>query len=173
MRELPLLDDALKITENMLELMAGVLDTLIVHADRMKEIVAKNWSTASNLADFIVKEKGLSYRQAHHVVGRVVRMGIEQKTAPAETTGEMVDNAARETIGSAVGLSTDAVRDALNPEIFVKTRVTRGSVNPAEVNRMLSAATQSLDDEKTWIGDQRKTISKAYEKLEQAIQAIV
>jgi argininosuccinate lyase len=173
MRELPLLDDALKITENMLELMTGVLDTLIAHADRMKEIVAKNWSTASNLADFIVKETGLSYRQAHHVVGRVVRTGIGQRTAPAETTGEMVDNAAKETIGSAVGLSTGAVRDALNPEIFVKTRVTRGSVNPDEVNRMIGVANQSLDDEKTWIAGQRKTISKAYEKLERAVQTIV
>ncbi len=173
MRELPLLDDALKITENMLELMAGVLDTLIVHADRMKVIVGKNWSTASNLADVIVKETGLSYRQAHHVVGRVVRMGVEQMTTPADTTGEMVDNAARETIGRPVGLLTDAVRNALDPEIFVKTRVTKGSVNPEEVSRMLGAAKDILRDEEEWIADQRKKVNSAHETLNKAIECIL
>jgi argininosuccinate lyase len=172
MRELPLLDEALRTTENMLELMAAVLDTLIVHADRMKEIVASNWSTASNLADCIVKETGLSYRQAHHVVGRVVRMGIEQKIAPVQTTGEMVDTAAKETIGRPVGLRSETVRDALDPEMFVKTRITTGSIHPDEVNRMLGMAKKYLRDEKAWIASQRKTIKEANRRLERAIASI-
>jgi len=173
MRELPLLDQALKITEDMLALMAGVVDTLIVHADRMKEIVTKSWSAASNLADFIVKEKGISYRQAHHVIGRFVRMGIDQKKDPMETTGEMVNQAAEETIGKSLGLTTKSIRNALDPEVFVKTRVTRGSINHKEVNRMLTAAKGILGDEKKWMTFQRNAIQAADETLEKAIKSIL
>jgi len=173
MRELPLIDEALQLTENMLDLMSGILETLIIHEDRMKEIVDKSWSTANNLADFIVKEKGLSYRQAHHVVGRVVRTAIEGKKYPVELTGDMVDKAAIETIGRALGLTTKEVRDAFNPEIFVKTRITKGSINPQEIKRMLKGSKAKLKQEGDWIANQRKIINTAYDKLEKAIGSII
>lgn len=172
MRELPLIDKALALTENMLDLMSGILDTLIVNEDRMKEIVGGNWSTANNLADFIVKAKGLSYRQAHHVVGRLVRTAIEEKKNPMETTGGMVDRAAIETVGRTLGLTTEEVKNAIDPEIFVKTRVTKGSINPIEISRMLKESKTKLGKEREWLLNQRKNIKTAYEKLDKAVESI-
>src|SRR5204862_476792 len=76
-RELPLIDDALASTEAMLDLFAGVLDTLKVHDKRMLAALEGSWCTASNLADVIVRETGLSFRQVHHVVARLVRNCVE------------------------------------------------------------------------------------------------
>ena len=71
MRDLPLLDDALETTEGMLELLTGIVSTLVVHQERMRKALDGSWCTASNLADVIVRKTGLSFRQVHHVVARL------------------------------------------------------------------------------------------------------
>ena len=75
-RDLPLIDEALTTTEGMLDLFTGVIETLIVHEDRMAASLNGSWCTSSNLADVIVRERGLSFRQAHHIVARVVRNAL-------------------------------------------------------------------------------------------------
>ena len=77
-REVSVVDDALELTNDMLNLMSGILASLILHEDRMRELVGKNWSTANNLADFLVRERELSYRTAHHVVARLVAIAVEE-----------------------------------------------------------------------------------------------
>ncbi|MFC1802467.1 lyase family protein [Thermoproteota archaeon] len=172
-REVPVTDEALKLTRDMLDLMNGVLDILTVHEDRMRELVGKNWSTANNLADFFVKEKGISYRTAHHVVGRLVRIALDEGKTPMEINGDMVDRAANETIGRTLGITVKDIKKALDPDIFVKTRVTKGSINPNEIKRMLKESNKELKKEIEWVSSQKDNIIKASEKLEKSINKII
>jgi argininosuccinate lyase len=128
--------------------MSGVLDTLIVHTDRMREMAAGSGSTASNLADAIVRARRLSYRQAHHVVARLVRIAIEENIPASATSQELLDRAAMETIGKILRLKTREVRDALDLDAFVETRVTTGSINPDEVKRMIREGRAKLATKK-------------------------
>jgi argininosuccinate lyase len=83
MRDLPLLDDALETTEGMLELLTGIVSTLVVHQERMRKALDGSWCTASNLADVIVRKTGLSFRQVHHVVARLVRICVQENFSPS------------------------------------------------------------------------------------------
>jgi len=172
-REVSVVDDALELTSDMLNLMSGILDSLIVHEDRMRELVGKNWSTANNLADFLVRERRLSYRTAHHVVARLVAIAVEEGKEPMETTSEIVDRAAKETIGRILSVTTEEVRNVLDPSIFVETRVTKGSINLNEIERMLKEAKETLINEREWISRNRDIISNASEKLEKAMDSII
>ena len=40
---------------------------------RMRAMAARGFSTATDLADWLVRELGLPFRQAHHVTGEIVR----------------------------------------------------------------------------------------------------
>ena len=172
-RAVPHMDQALAHTEDTLDYMAGILDTLIVRRDRMREMAAASWSTASNLADAIVRTRRLSYRQAHHVVARLVRIAIEENFHPSAVTAEMLDRAAMETIGKDLRLKTREVRDALDLDAFVETRVTVGSISPDEVKRMIREARARLGAERKWVAAQRRSIAKAYAKLARAMERIV
>ena len=171
-RELPLIDEALASTAAMLDLMAGVLDTLTVHEKRMRAALAGSWCTASNLADEVVRQTGLSFRQVHHVVARLVRNCIAQEVMPGETTGAMLDQAAVETIGRRIGMSDEKVRQALDPKRFVETRVTLGSVAPAEVERLVQAAHAEVEADTEWLERERARVSQAAARLKIAVQAI-
>lgn len=172
-RELPLIDEALASTEAMLDLFSGVLDTLIVHDRRMLAALAGSWCTASNLADAIVRRTGMSFRQVHHVVARLVRNCLERDIPRSAVSAALVDEAALETVGKPVGLADAEARDALDPRRFVETRVTLGSVAPAEVDRMLQAASAQNETDATWLREERCRIDRASQALAAAVKAII
>jgi len=172
-RELPLIDEALASTAAMVDLMAGVLETLTVHDKRMQAALAGSWCTASNLADEIVRAKGLSFRQVHHVVARLVRNCVEREMGPRHATAAQLDEAGIETIGRAIGFTDTQVREALDPQRFVETRVTLGSVAPAEVDRLLAAARAEVERDTCWLMDERRRIAGSARDLEASVGAIL
>lgn len=173
MRELPVLDDALSTTEAMLDLFTGVVETLIVHEGRMADALKRSWCTSSNLADVIVRERGLSFRQVHHIVARVVRDSLAAHIAPYELTGAMVDRAAQEIAGQPMGLSDELVQSALDPRRFVETRITEGSVGPPQVDRLLDQALVEIDDDTRWLHAARTRLHIADDALLQAVSRII
>jgi len=67
--------DTLDTLELVLPVAAGMIHTLCVNPDRMRAALDESM-LATDLADYLVR-KGLPFRQAHHIVGQVVRYGIE------------------------------------------------------------------------------------------------
>jgi argininosuccinate lyase len=173
MRDLPLFDDALDTTGGMLDLFTGIVETLVVHETRMRAALNGSWCTASNLADVIVRERALSFRQVHHVVARLVRICISDAVNPSEVTSDILDRAAQETIGRKLGIDQLVLRDALDPEIFVRTRVTTGSVSPSEVARMVETAKTQLSHDRAWLANEQKRLGDADALLDAAIDAIL
>jgi len=68
--------DAIDTMAMTLPIAAGVIETLTVHGDRMQAALADEM-LATELADYLVT-KGVPFRQAHHLVGRVVLKALEQ-----------------------------------------------------------------------------------------------
>lgn len=54
-----------------IDIMAGMLETMTVNADIMEESTSKDFSNATELADYLTS-KGLTFREAHEVVGKLV-----------------------------------------------------------------------------------------------------
>ncbi len=67
----PPLFDAADTLMNSLLVMTGMIEATTYHTDRMEAAAAGEYSTATELADYLVR-KGIPFRDAHHVVGRIV-----------------------------------------------------------------------------------------------------
>ncbi len=64
---------------------ADMMPTIIVKKENMRAAAAKGFSTATDLADYLVK-KGTAFRDAHEVVGKAVRYGIDNNKDLSEMT---------------------------------------------------------------------------------------
>lgn len=64
--------DTVDTLKGSLSVFAGMLSGLTVHRERMEEAAARGYSTATDLADYLVR-KGLPFRKAHELTGRIVR----------------------------------------------------------------------------------------------------
>ena len=60
-----------------LEIMSGMIHTMTVHAEHMKEATEKDFSNATELADYLAA-KGVPFRKAHEIVGKLVIDGLRK-----------------------------------------------------------------------------------------------
>jgi argininosuccinate lyase len=130
--------------------MAGLVETLSVDGARMRAAADGGYTTATAVADALVR-RGVAFRSAHHVVGALVA-AVEKRGAGlgAASDGEVVtslgvvdDDAARALAGDpAIG---DAVRSAASVEGAVAAADVIGGTAPARVHAALAEARRRID----------------------------
>ncbi len=121
------------------EIMRGAVASMIVRVDRMRENCAGEFAGATEIANFLVKEKGLDFRSAYQVVSSLVRVAHEEGIKPLQIDTALLDRVAVQELGRKMGLPSEQVRQAFDPGENVNLKVTRGSSSRAEVTRMLDA----------------------------------
>ena len=141
----PPLFGAIATWEASLGVMAGLVETLGVDRDRMREAAGEGYTTATAVADALVR-RGVPFRTAHHVVGSLV--------AEAEGEGIGLEEIPDAMIGLALGASGDdtarrlvgeegigeAIRAAASVEGAVASCDVIGGTAPARVAEALAAA---------------------------------
>ena len=73
--------DALADLRLCLAAMTGMVRDMVPDAKRMEAAAGQGYSTATDLADWLVRALGLPFREAHHVTGRIVRAAEERGVA--------------------------------------------------------------------------------------------
>jgi argininosuccinate lyase len=96
--------DAVAVYEASLGVLSGLLDTVAVDRERMREAADEGYTTATAVADALVR-RGIPFRVAHHVVGSLV--------AQAEEAGLGLEQVPDSMIGLALGASGDPGAQAL------------------------------------------------------------
>jgi argininosuccinate lyase len=124
---------------------------------RMKEEAGKGFSTATELADTLVRTYGLPFRTAHSIVGRAVQKG--------DLSLETLDNAAREVAPgislSSLGLTRQKIKDALDVSGSIALRKAPGGPAP-------SAVKTALADRRKLAGADAAVVDERLAKLKQA-----
>lgn len=169
MREVPLLDGAFESTAGSLGLMAAIMATIGVRADRMAAAASSNWSTATNLADELVRQGRLSFRQAHSVVARLVRDCLAAGISSDAVTSEMLARAGEELGESGVTLSTETVRRSLDARHFVATRTSKGGTAHEEIARLAESARDKVRQAANWLDERKRGLADAEAALESAV----
>lgn len=149
----------------MLAVLDGVLATMSVRPDAMAKAAAHGYGTATELADVIVRDTGMSFRKAHNIVGRVVREAIAAgRTAPQITTAD-IDAAATALFGSALGIAQEAIHQALDPAANLASRTVTGGPAAGEIARMHAARVAQLERDADLVTQTQARVAKAEEAL--------
>ncbi len=117
-------------SRSILNITADMLLTVEFKEERGIELAQANFSTATELADLIVKVRKLPFRLAHQIVGRTVTKALDSKIKPTEIDSQFLDEISREIIGKPLELDEKLVKEALNPYQVIKTRKIVGGPSP-------------------------------------------
>lgn len=124
-------------TLSSLRILAGIWSTLKVHRDRFEEALRGDFSLATELADLLV-ERGVAFRDAHEVVGRIVRWCEEKGTDLSALTPQTAKRFHTE-------LERD-LGDRLDPRAAAERRTSRGGTAWSEVRRQVELLRSTLTD---------------------------
>jgi argininosuccinate lyase len=147
------------------EYMSSSIDGLMVDEARMRRGATDGWTTASEVARVIQDRAAVDWRRAHWVAERFMRIVLERGLTPSGVTGDLLDEAGIAILGSPLGIDTVELRGALDVQRFVETRRTSGSVNPAEVRRLIAARRDHLAAARSTQLQRRSAIERANERL--------
>jgi argininosuccinate lyase len=120
-----------------LSAMTGMVATLTFRTDRMRALAEAGFSTATDLADWLVREADVPFREAHHITGRAVRLAEERACGLAELT---LDD-----LQALDARIEPGVFDVLTVDASVASRTSHGGTAPARVREAIAAARAALD----------------------------
>ncbi|HEY1942982.1 MAG TPA: argininosuccinate lyase [Roseiarcus sp.] len=123
--------DALQTLSLCVAAMTGMVRDLTPDAKRMKAAAGSGYSTATDLADWLVRTLKMPFREAHHVTGRIV--------AIAAGRGAALEKLKLEEMQSVEPRITGEVFDVLGVERSVKSRTSYGGTAPANVRKQAKA----------------------------------
>jgi argininosuccinate lyase len=108
-----------------------------LNRELLLERAGAGYSTVTELADALVRERGLSFRTAQAVVTAVVKLAESEGVGAGGILPGLVDRAAEDVLGEPLNLSEEQISRALDPIGFVEIWTLPGGPAPEEVRRAL------------------------------------
>ena len=130
----------------MLNITCDMLSSMSFNSERGMELAMANFSTATELADLMVREKKLPFRIAHQIVGRTVTEAISQDIRPEDINSKFLDKVAVEINGKPLEISEELIVNALNPFEIVKSRDVKGGPSPKAVKESIISLEEFVKD---------------------------
>ncbi|HOP31320.1 MAG TPA: argininosuccinate lyase [Spirochaetota bacterium] len=123
----PLFDsiDTVKLS---LEGMIEMISSMEINRERMKEGVYRNFSTATDLADYLVK-KGVPFRESHEISGKIVRY--------CETEKRDFFNLSHDELRVFSPLIDEEIKEILDPEKATERKLSMGSTSTDSVSKQI------------------------------------
>jgi argininosuccinate lyase len=119
-----------------LSAMTGMIATLAFRTDRMQALAESGFATAIDLADWLVREADVPFREAHHITGRAVKLADERNCGLADLPLDALLSIDRRL--------TEGVYDVLTVAASVASRVSHGGTAPVRVREAIAAARAAL-----------------------------
>ena len=116
--------------------MTGMVEGATFRTDRMRAAAELGYATATDLADWLVRQAGIPFREAHHITGAAVKL--------AESKGVALDQLSLSDLKAIDPRIDDRVFAALSVEASVAARASYGGTAPDQVRAQVSAARRAL-----------------------------
>lgn len=164
---------AFKEIEADLKLMTVTIKTLKVNKERMAGRAKENFCAVTELANYLVRHDGISFRAAHEVVALVVNHMIEHNMRSDEITRDIVNNICNKLFNLETKLTDADIRHALDPVLNAQSRKARGGSNKEEVIFQLNAIEKALHEDRDMLTARTVKIAKAAELLEKKTDEMI
>ena len=170
---LPLLYGSLETASETLLLYGAVVETLQVNVDHLRGRAIAGFTTVTELADTLVRQCKLPFREAHGIVSALVNHAMEKELAPAELSAGLLREIAKGEFDLDVELSEEMLQAALDPRAFIEARSLPGGVAPKATAQVLEQQGLRITQDAQWLAVAREKIAEAQSFLQGEIEDIV
>ena len=112
--------------------MSGMIDDMTAHPEAMRQALKKGHPAATDLADYLVSELNIPFRNAHHITGNLVALADEKACG--------LDDLTLEELQSVEPQLTSAVQVVLSIDHAVAARTSYGGTSPDQVRARIAEA---------------------------------
>lgn len=158
----PLVFSMFRDATRMVKILAAALPTAAFDAAWLERRAGEGWTTLTELADTLVRERGLPFRVAHTIAAGLMRA---REQAPAAPLSALLAEASRAHLPEAIVYDEAALQRILSPRHFVNVRTTYGGPAPSETAAAAAASHSELDADRVWWGRATQALTDAQQRL--------
>jgi argininosuccinate lyase len=134
--------DTVRTLQGALQLFAPMISTMKVNRDRMRQAVNQDFSNATDIADYLAG-KGLPFRQAHEVIGKIVLYCIQNNKYLLDLSMDEFTQFSN--------LFDENIYNVLQPEQVVNARNVYGGTAANQVTEAIARAEAVLHETEQWV----------------------
>jgi argininosuccinate lyase len=169
---LPPLFGGLQSALEILSLFKAVIETLQVNREHLARTAEKSFISVTELADILVRDHGLAFRQAHHIVSKLVNHLVDDQILDYPVPVKLLVEVSEAILGTPVKLTQEELDEALDPRTFVEKRAHLGGAAPSSTRAVLQAQYQGLREGQNWLRSEIERLEKKEADLQTAIESI-
>ena len=160
---------SISIAKDSLKIMSSIVESVKVNRKIMLESAKKSYAVSLDIAEELVK-KGVAFRQAHKIVGSLVKIASDSKKS-LQALNE-------QDLKSAVGKDFPAdelskIINKMDPKRSLESRISTGSPGPKEQERMINDRKLKANGYKMGIEKRTKQVSDTFANLEKQVKSVL
>jgi argininosuccinate lyase len=156
--EKEILWEALDLIDRMVEILPPLIKSTTINKDRMAELSYGNFSTATELANYLVRSHNVPFRQSHHIVGSLVG-DLSRRGETFSDFAACIDHLKKNNIHA----KDEEVKQVLDPQQVMLSYESRGGTGPEAVGSMLEKFKKASEAHRRHLQDDQRRVASAYE----------
>ncbi len=164
----PPLWHALKLVHNTIIALTAMVETVEFNTEHMREVVGKNFATATELANYLVAERGLPFRDCHEIVGQLVATLIEE----GKTLDDHED-VQRILADEGQELSVEEIASVCDPQACLARQCSLGSTGPESVKKMRTSLNEKVQADAKVPWERMARLDEAHARTSGIVDAIL
>ncbi|MHC1631931.1 MAG: argininosuccinate lyase [Methanotrichaceae archaeon] len=152
---------SMSLTRSAVRIMTGCLSTAKFRIDRLESSTGTGFSTATELADSLVRVIGIPFRTAHQIVGALAAQSESPTIDDLDKTADRIADIKP----SEMGFDKEKLETALNPRRNVALRTRPGGPAPSETAQMVATRFALIEDNKD-------AVKEMCQKVDQSLQSL-
>ena len=147
------------------------LGALVISPERALEELNSDWTASQEIADVLMRQHKLPFRVGHHIASEIVDYAKAKDIKPldfpyAEARRIYAASVKGLNVPAELPMSEAEFRSTLDPVAIIRNRASVGGPQPAEMERMLKAARQTLAQHGEWVAASRSRIAASLARLD-------
>jgi len=165
----PLVFAAFRDATRATRLVAAAVGSAEFDASALEARAADGWTTLTELADTLARDRGVPFKTAHAIAGRLMAARQRDRDRPlaallADVSGDL--------LGAPIHYTDGALAEILSPRYFVDIRRTHGGPAPEETARALAASRRQLEGDDAWWANATGALTAAERRLAERSAAL-
>lgn len=155
--EKEILWEAFDLINRAVEIIPALISTTTINKERMRELTFANFSTATELANFLVRDRNVPFRKAHHIVGSLV--GNLTRSGDNFNNYGAVQTHLKE---HEVEATVQELQAVLDGALVMRTYNSLGGTGPESVRSMIKVFHEQLAEHQAAADADHNRIESAY-----------
>jgi len=164
----PPLWESLDSVESCVQIMAAMVSTLKLRPQRMAKLVAGNYAAATELANFLVRERKLPFRDCHRIVGHIVGTLIDEQRLLTDygRVGELLAEEGQD-------VSEQQLAEILDAQAILHRQVSEGSTGVEATAAIIEQLHEAIADNHRQVAQRHQALTQARQQTDQIIKHIL